>query len=258
MPRKARQKSGTGIYHIIFRGANRQEIFHDNEDRLQFLQTLEKYSSLYKVKIYAWCLMSNHVHLLLKEGTEDISITIKRIAVSFVKYYHFKYNTSGHLFEDRFKSENVETVEYLLTVVRYIHQNPLKARMVRAVEEWGWSSCRQYYQLTSITRLVNCDLILNMFGEDRTTAIERFKEFNETVNDDRCLEDVDTDRRRLTDDEARSVINGVIGKIEIAQVKSLPKENRDHILRKVKGIEGVSQRQVARILGVSQTLIYRA
>ncbi|MDO6657858.1 transposase [Anaerobacillus sp. 1_MG-2023] len=258
MPRKARQKSRTGIYHIIYRGANRQEIFHDNEDRLQFLQTLEKYSSLYKVKIYAWCLMSNHVHLLMKEENEDISITIKRIAVSFVKYYHLKYNTTGHLFEDRFKSENVETVDYLLTVVRYIHQNPLKARIVRTLDEWEWNSCRAYYQLTSVTRLVDCNLILNMFGEDRAVAIERFKEFNETVNDDRCLEDYDSDRKRLTDDEARVVIKGLLGKVEIAQVKSLAREKRDPILRRLKGVEGLSQRQMARILGVSQTLIYRA
>ena len=132
--------------------------------------------------------MSNHVHLLIKERNEDISLTIKRIAVSFVKYYHFKYNTTGHLFEDRFKSENVETVDYLLTVVRYIHQNPLKARIVTSLDEWEWSSCRQYYHLISVTRFVDCDLILNMFGKDRTIAIERFKEFNETVNDDHCLE----------------------------------------------------------------------
>ncbi|KMM36771.1 transposase [Guptibacillus hwajinpoensis] len=198
MPRKARQKSHTGIYHIIYRGANRQEIFHDDEDRLQFLQTLEKYSTLYKVKIYAWCLMSNHVHLLMKEGNEG------------------------------------------------------------TVEEWEWSSCKQYYQLTSVTRLVDYDVILNMFGKDRSPAIERFKEFNEIVNDDRCLEDVESYRRRLTDDEARFFIEKIIGKIEIAQVKSLPKERRDPILRKAKCIEGVSQRQIARILGVSQTLIYRA
>ena len=258
MPRKARIKSRTGIYHIIFRGANRQEIFHDDKDCFQLLQTLEKYSTLYKMKIYAWCLMSNHVHLLIKEGNEDISQTIKRIAVSFVKYYHFKYNTTGHLFEDRFKSENVETVDYLLTVVRYIHQNPLKARIVTSVDKWQWSSCRQYYQLRSVARFVDCDLIVNMFGEDRTIAIEQFKIFNERVNDDSCLENMDEARRRLTDDEARLVIKEIIGMIEIAQVKSLPKERRDPILRSVKCIDGLSQRQVARIFGVSQTLIYRA
>ncbi|WP_321212312.1 hypothetical protein [Pseudalkalibacillus hwajinpoensis] len=126
------------------------------------------------------------------------------------------------------------------------------------VEEWEWSSCKQYYQLTSVTRLVDYDVILNMFGKDRSPAIERFKEFNEIVNDDRCLEDVESYRRRLTDDEARFFIEKIIGKIEIAQVKSLPKERRDPILRKAKCIEGVSQRQIARILGVSQTLIYRA
>ena len=240
MPRKARQKSRTGIYHVIYRGANRQEIFHDHEDRIQFLNTLEKYSSLYKMIIYAWCLMSNHVHLLIKEGKEDISITIKRIAVSFVKYYYFKYNTTGHLFEDRIKNVNVETVDYLLTVVRYIHQNPLKARIVRAVDEWEWSSCRQYYHLNSVTRFVDCDLILNMFGKDRAIAIELFKEFNETVNNDRCFEGFEPVSRRLTDDEARVVIKGILEKVGIAQVKSLLKEKRDPIIRRLKGGEGMS------------------
>lgn len=256
MPRKARTKSGTGIYHIIFRGANRQEIFHDDDDRIQFQETLKKYAIIYKLKIYAWCLMSNHIHLLMKEGNEEISTTIKRIGVSFVNYYHFKYNTTGHLFEDRFKSENVETVDYLLTVVRYIHQNPLKARNVKSLDEWEWSSCSQYYMGNS--GLVDCDFILNMFGENRPKAIELFKEFNERVNDDHCLEDVEHEKKRLTDDEAREIIKGITGEIHIAQVKSLPKEIRDPILRRVKNVNGISQRQIARIVGVSQTLVFRA
>ncbi|WP_308160333.1 transposase [Bacillus sp. ISL-77] len=133
MPRRARVKSGSGIYHIMLRGANRQEIFHDDADCLNFLDLLHKYKLKTKVKIYGWCLMSNHIHLLLREGNEDISTTMKRIGVSFVMYYNWKYGTSGHLFQDRFKSENVENDQYLLTVVRYIHQNPLKARIVKRV-----------------------------------------------------------------------------------------------------------------------------
>lgn len=115
MPRQARGKSEIGIYHIMIRGANRQEIFHDDEDRLRFLDTLNKVKITSEMNVYGWCLMNNHFHLLLKEGNQDISIIMKRLGVSFVWYYNQKYKTTGHLFQDRFKSENVETDKYLLT-----------------------------------------------------------------------------------------------------------------------------------------------
>ncbi|MEI2400828.1 transposase, partial [Paenibacillus phytohabitans] len=120
MPRKAREKSKTGVYHLIWRGANRQEIFHDDEDWIRFLDILKKYKLKLNLTIYAWCLMSNHVHLLIKEGDESISATMKRIGVSYAGYYNWKYRTTGHLFQDRFRSENVEDQAYLKTVVRYI------------------------------------------------------------------------------------------------------------------------------------------
>ena len=109
MPRGPRVKSISGIYHVMLRGANRQEIFHDDIDCMRFLEIIEKYKKVSGMKVYAWCLMNNHVHLLLKEGIEDLSITMKRIGVSYVTYYNLKYNTSGHLFQDRFRSENVES-----------------------------------------------------------------------------------------------------------------------------------------------------
>ncbi|MBT2726362.1 transposase [Bacillus sp. ISL-75] len=258
MPRRARVKSGSGIYHIMLRGANRQEIFHDDEDCLSFIEILQKYKLKTKVKIYGWCLMSNHVHLLVREGNEDISITMKRIGVSFVLYYNWKYETSGHLFQDRFKSENVENDQYLLTVVRYIHQNPLKAGIVKRMDEWRWSSCRPYYGINDEPRkLLDHEFILGMFSEDITLAREKFKEFNERVNQDQCLAD-HVNERRFTDEEAREVIKKVLNGIEIAQLKSLPRLKRNEILRKTKGIKGLSQRQTARILGVSRTLISKA
>ena len=151
MPRQARSISRTGIYHVILRGANRQEIFHDDGDRLRFLQILARYKQMTDMKVFAWCLMNNHVHLLLKEGNEKLSVTMKRIGVSYVQYYHQKYFTTGHLFQDRFKSENVETRQYFLTVTRYIHQNPVKAKIVQHVDEWKWSSCLTYYGKRNVT-----------------------------------------------------------------------------------------------------------
>ncbi|WP_040207483.1 REP-associated tyrosine transposase [Neobacillus jeddahensis] len=258
MPRSARVKSGTGVYHIILRGANRQEFFHDDEDCWSFLGILHKYKLKSKVEIYGWCLMSNHVHLLLKEGDEDLSITMKRIGVSFVLYYNGKYETSGHLFQDRFKSENVEDVRYLFTVIRYIHQNPLKAGMVKRIDDWRWSSCRHYYGANDeLRKLLDDEFILGMFSENLTQARERFREFNEMRTADQCLDD-QVHVRRLTDEQAREVIRELLDGIDITQVKSLPRSKRNEILRKTKEINRLSQRQTARILGVSRALISRA
>jgi putative transposase len=258
MPRRARKKSNSGVYHVIVRGANRQEIFHEEEDRIKFLNTLLKYTRKSCMKMYAWCLMGNHVHLLIKEGSECISLVMKRIGVSYANYYNFKYNTNGHLFQDRFKSENVETVNYLLTVTRYIHQNPVKAGIVYHPDEWKWSSCLGYYgEYVYPPNLLDSHYLLNMFSPNRLIAQARFKEFNERTNHDICLEDYGDFCRRLSDDEARVEIRKCLGRLEIPQLKSLPSEERNRMLRRVKQIEGVSQQQAARILGVAVHFLYK-
>lgn len=257
MPRKARMKSRSKIYHIVWRGANRQEIFHDDQDCKLFLDVVEKYKRKTEISVYAWCLMNNHIHLLVKEGNESISVTMKRIGVSFVGYYNWKYQTTGHLFQGRFHSEKVETIRYLLTVARYIHQNPVKAGIVRRVDNWKWSSCSGYYNKRVYPeKLLDEGFVLGMLSEDITVARERFQMYNEKTNNDQCLEEYA--RKRLTDEEARELIKVLLGSIEIAHVKSLPRLQRNEILQKVKGIDGISQRQAARILGVSPNLVFKA
>lgn len=258
MPRIPRVKSNSGIYHIMLRGANRQEIFHDDYDRNRFLDIVAKYKTQSEMIIYAWCLMSNHVHLLVKEGNEDISVTMKRIGVSFVWYYNCKYHTNGHLFQDRFRSENVETYPYLLRVIRYIHQNPVKAGIVERVDAWKWSSCRGYYGKSLVSEnLLDQQYILRHFSDNQFIAKERFKEFNEIPDNDSFLDERDS-RKRLTDQEAGIQIKKLLGTMEIAQVKSLPKTERTKVLRTIKELNGLSLRQAARILGVSPSLINRA
>lgn len=212
-----------------------------------------------EIKVYGWCLMGNHVHLLLKEGREDISTTMKRIGVSYVGYYNWKYKTTGHLFQDRFKSEVVESDEYLLIVLRYIHQNPVKAGLVKKPDEWKWSSCLGYYgKKDTCLTLLDLSFILEMFAKDLNASILRFKEFNGAENNDQCLDEEVTERIRLSDEEARREILKLISGIEITQVKSLPKNERDKVLQDIKRIEGVTQRQAARILGISPNLIFKA
>ena len=215
MPRKARQKSNTCIYHIILRGANRQEIFHDDKDRVRFLETLDKYRNQIEIKIYAWCLMNNHIHIVIQEGKEDLSVTMKRIGVSFVWYYNLKYGTTGHLFQDRYRSENVESDEYLMNVIRYIHHNPVKAGLVKKPLQWKWSSCKAYYEKeTYMINLLYKEFVLNMFSEDKDKAIEIFREFNEEINEEKFMEDDVV--IRLKDDEAKIEIEKIAYGINIA------------------------------------------
>ncbi|WP_052342225.1 transposase [Xylanibacter brevis] len=134
MPRQARESSGTGIYHVMMRGINHQNIFEDQEDYYQFLKTLDMMALSYEPDgtpsgrnyiLYAYCLMTNHIHLLIREREDTIGMAIKRIASSYVYYYNHKYSRDGHLFRERFKSEPVNDIAYFVTLLRYIHQNPV-------------------------------------------------------------------------------------------------------------------------------------
>jgi putative transposase len=255
MPRTARMNSKNGVYHVMLRGANKQEIFHDDADNIKFLDILKKYKEESGMGVYAWCLMNNHVHLLVREVKEDLSTTMKRIGVSYASYYNWKYQTIGHLFQDRFRSEVVESRRSFLTVIRYIHQNPVKAGIVSHVDEWRWSSCAVYYGQKSFAgELLSSERVFEMMSEDFAIAREKFIEFNEQSNEDECM-DVGWRRRRLTDEMAREEINLLLGNVLIAQVKSLPKVERWEILWNVKTIEGLTQRQAGRILGLSTSLI---
>lgn len=256
MTRQARIRSNSGIYHIMWRGANRQEIFHDDEDCSTFLGIIEKYKKKSGIGIYAWCLMDNHVHLLLREGNESISITMKRVGVSFVQYYNKKYDTIGHLFQDRFRSESVENNKNLFTVIRYIHQNPVKAGLVKRVDEWRWSSCLGYYGKEYYPKkLLDDEPILIKISPNMLTAKEMFKEFNER---NQQYHGFDDSVNRLKDEEARVKIKNILGEIEIAQIKSLSRQQRNEVLREIKSIKGISQRQIARIVGLSANLVFKA
>ena len=127
MPRAARKKSETGVYHVMLRGIDRQVIFLDDEDCEKYLQCITDCQQISGFKLHAYCLMGNHLHLLIQEGKEPLEQIFKRIGVRHVYWFNWKYKRSGHLFQDRFKSEPVQDDAYFLTVLRYIYQNPVKA-----------------------------------------------------------------------------------------------------------------------------------
>ena len=142
MPRAQRKKSSTGIYHLVARGIGQGLIFEQDEDYAQFLSFLRETKKQSCFTLYAYCLMGNHFHLLLKEGAEPISLVFKRLGVRYAQWFNRKYERSGHLFQNRFGSEPVEADAYFLTVLLYLYQNPVNAGICRETTDYEWSSRR--------------------------------------------------------------------------------------------------------------------
>jgi REP element-mobilizing transposase RayT len=249
LPRSARRISKSGIYHIMLRGINRQAIFEDDEDIQRLLEAIVRYKEICKYEVYAYCIMSNHVHLLLKETEDTISNVVKRISGSYVFWYNKKYERCGHLFQERYKSEAVENDEYFLTVLRYIHQNPIKAGMVKDISTYKWSSYNEYIKEAVV---INRDFVLGMFSNDKAKAIELFCKFNYQKNNDMCLED--EDKIRVSDSELKERL-AKLGIINVSEFRQFKKSKRNEFIRELKSVEGVTIRQLSRVTGISKSVI---
>ena len=143
MPRMARIVLPTYPHHVVQRGHNRQATFAEDADDERYLATLQEYKTEYRVSVFAWCLMTNHVHLLLApEDRDGLGKLMKRLAGRQTRYYNKLERRSGTLWEGRYKSSLVQSDAYRLACCRYIELNPVRARIVVAPDEYRWSSCR--------------------------------------------------------------------------------------------------------------------
>lgn len=251
MARGPRRKSRVGIYHVMLRGVNRQTIFEDDEDKLRFLDTVKRFKAKCNFKLYCYCLMENHIHLLIKETDESISKTMQRISASYVYWYNQKYDRIGHLFQGRYKSEIVETASYFKTVLRYIHQNPIKAGISTNVFDCKWTSMNEY---TSTGVMVDIDLGLNVFSLNRKKAFELFYHYMQQPNDDECLDDYVLPK--ITDDEIREYLSK-IGIPSRNTLQQMEQKDRNEIILKLKNLNGATIRQLSRITGISKSVIQR-
>jgi REP element-mobilizing transposase RayT len=245
MPRKARTKSSTGIYHILIRGINRQIIFEDDEDYQQYLEVLKEQKEKSGIEIYAYCLMSNHIHLLIKEGSEELGTVFKRIGASYVYWYNWKYNRRGHLYQDRFKSEEVQNDSYFLTVIKYIHQNPVKAGITKKLEQYPWCSYNEY---VGEKGFCETQTAFKIFSDNPLRAVILFKEFSIGKVEDNVLDD--DEKIRWKDNEASIFIKKLASVVSPTDIQNMGQESRDQIILACKQ-QGMSIRQIVRLTGVS-------
>lgn len=252
MPRKPRKRSESGIYHVMLRGINKQIIFESDDDRYQILSTLKRFIDAKKFLLYGYCLMDNHVHLLIQELDDDISTAIKRISSSYVLWYNKKYERSGHLFQERFKSEPVENESYFMTTLRYIHQNPIEAKICKELLEYRWTSYKEYIQ---VPILIDTEFCLSLFSPDKDMAVDLFIEYMNEKNKDSFP--VFDDYIKLTDAEVLKILQDM-GIKNISELQKLEKDRRNSLIKELKMTKGISIRQLSRITGISKSIIERS
>jgi len=145
MGRISRLISENGVYHIISKSVEETNLFNNDEERKLFLKILSEEKNKFNVKIFAFCLMKNHYHLLIKTTDNNLSNFIRNLNFRYSQLYNLKNFRKGHLFMDRFKSYLIKNDGYLLNVSRYIHLNPLESNLVKKPETYKWSSYKDYY-----------------------------------------------------------------------------------------------------------------
>jgi REP element-mobilizing transposase RayT len=177
MARKPRIEFEGAFYHVITRGNQRQKVFKNKDDFLKYLDILSNYKMRYKYFLYAFVLMNNHVHLLIETQEIPLSKILQGINQSYTTYFNRKYKTVGHLFQGRYKAILCDRDEYLLSLVKYIHLNPVRAGIVKTPDEYQWSSHHSYVKRTDGANIIDTDQVLRMFSEDKQRARKLYSSY---------------------------------------------------------------------------------
>lgn len=184
MARPLRIEYPDAFYHVMHRGNAGSDIFKSDRDREKFLEYVSKASERYDIKIHSYCLMTNHYHLLIETPHPNLSQAIKWINVSYVVYFNRKRKRSGHLFQGRYKAVVIDADEYLKHLSRYIHLNPVRAGMVAHCKDYAWSSYSVFGGYAKAREWLKTDWLLSFFGKNRKKAMESYREFVESVENE--------------------------------------------------------------------------
>ena len=220
MPRRPRDFSKTDIYHVILRGNDKCDIFYEDQDRYVFLDRVEETKKKFNYEIYTYCLMDNHVHMVIRVKDNFLSKSMQSLEVRYSSYFNKKFNRTGHLFQNRFFSKKVENLNYFLTVCKYIHRNPEKANMEKT-ENYKWSSYQEY---VGKEKIIDKSVLLYYFGDN----MEEFEKFT-LINDDK--EQIDLKNA--------------------SDVSLLEKEKMKEVLKQLKNLQGTSLSQISRVTRIT-------
>ncbi|MBR6281384.1 MAG: transposase [Lachnospiraceae bacterium] len=252
MPRKARTVSSSGIYHIILRSVNQHIIFEEDFDYQKFLFVLSDCEEKYDTSIYAYCLMDNHIHMLLRADSDCLSSFFQSLGTRFVRWYNNKYSRCGHLFQDRFYSVAIESPRSFLLALAYIHNNPVKANICRVPSEYRWSSYNAYFGQKN-TR-IDCSLAYRIAGSKE--VLQRFLAQAVQEEDEMYAQAHGLTKHFFTDEAALRVFKKTTNLGATSEAANLTRPVRNNYIRELREM-GLTKRQIARLMDVSESTVQR-
>lgn len=251
MPRRARKHSPTDYYHVMMRGNNKESIFERTTHKMYFLECLEEQNELGTIDIAAYCIMDNHVHIIVKADIMELSNSLKKINTKYAMKFNIQHERIGHVFQGRFKSEAICDDSYLMNVIRYVHNNPVKAKIVNIPKEYKWSSYNEYITTNNIVSSSQKEFIIETYN-----GISEFTDFHRDIDNNEYL-DTKEEIEELRLELAQKIISGYFNDNGINDVKEIIKHpfHLDQIIKRLIEETKLSHRRIAKLLNVGHTMV---
>jgi len=267
MARKPRIHYQGAFYHVIVRGNNRAYIFKSKDNKEEYKKIVSKYKKRYRFKLYAYCLMDNHAHLLIEVVNIPLSKIMQGIQQVFTQYYNRRNRSTGHVFEQRYKSYPCDRDEYLLPLIRYIHQNPLRSKLEAGID-YQWSSHKEYI---GDSGLADVDFPLSLFSDKKNQAIRRYLSFVGEL-EIKDIKSINIEEEKITETAqnreekykiAKELLIQIIEKvteIKIDKIKGKSKNRRISNIRKLyikslKRYTGLLNKEIADLLKIGSSTV---
>ena len=216
MARKPRIHYEGALYHVITRGNNKEKVFEGKNEKEEYLRIIKKYKERYKFKLYSYCIMDNHAHLLIEVEKTPLSKIMQGIQQVYTQRYNRSKNQTGHVFEQRYKAFLCDKDSYLLNLVRYIHQNPLKVYIPSGIK-YEWSSHTEYIEQAKKI-LTDKKFVLGLFSENKKEAIKMYLDFmdiEETID----ISQIRNEKKRLDKIKEEKKSNQLKNKVSYEDLK---------------------------------------
>jgi len=276
MGRKPRVEFKGAIYHVIKRGNNRDYIFQKREDKESLLRYITYAKEYGGFNLWGYVIMDNHYHLIIQTKDKPLNKIMKTINNRYSKDYNKKHNRSDHVFGGRYKGILVLDDKYLFSLLRYIHNNPVRAKICKKIAQYKWSS--DHYYRKNINGLVSVDKILNMFSDDRQIALEeyvRFMDGDEAVISQKAYDEYeavniigvkDEDEPVLNLEDEDNTLDGILKRVvtnekDFKRIKAGSRQRylREYKVRYVKAAaeQGYTFKEIGKNIGLSGEAAYK-
>lgn len=254
MARQARIQSPTNYYHIMVRGNNREHIFNNPHEKRYYLEVLKEQIEDDLIQIAAYCIMDNHVHIVVEADILNLTKAMKSINIKFAMKINKQKNRIGHVFQDRYKSEVIYNDAHLHQVIRYVHNNPIKAKITKSLNQYKWSSYNEYINKCDIINLEQKSFVLDYFKG----SLERFQSFHNEDDVNEYLEikeDIETQRL----DRGQELISNYFKEHGISENKQIINNpyHLDIIIKKLLKKSKLSHRKIAELLEINRGDVHR-